>query len=487
MRPRRLWIPGLALLVAIAIWPCAARADSDAELDAQIARLIAQLGDPQFAVRQRAQQELVKLGFDAFDALSDAENSDDPEIAMQAGYLVRLIRVEWTHDSDPRQVQTILRDYEAQSDQLRLLKIKQLADLPGDLGLEWLCRLVRFERSPIVSKQAALAIMNGGDGLDIDWNRRAEIIGRMLHRARRPPAGWLAVYVQAHDDPAGALEKWGPLTEAERQVLEHHPQETNSQIVMKLLRRQVDLLDRLGRAGEVPDVLHQMVLCERGDTASLAELIDWLSRRKAWDVVDEVATRFAASFDSDPVLLYSLCEVRLAQGNKELADQAAERALQLSGDKPLEHMDVANRLLERGLTTGSDRELRYVIKLGPLTSLAAVNARLVLGESLHDRMLDLEAGETLQELMDAADKDSNVEAEIRRLLQTKEQPPNLLRARMYYYFACHAAAQHDPARQRELLAKAIEQDSADVDALIALYRLTQDDAAARADVLALIK
>ncbi len=111
MRPRRLWIPGLALLVAIAIWPCAARADSDAELDAQIARLIAQLGDPQFAVRQRAQQELVKLGFDAFDALSDAENSDDPEIAMQAGYLVRLIRVEWTHDSDPRQVQTILRDY----------------------------------------------------------------------------------------------------------------------------------------------------------------------------------------------------------------------------------------------------------------------------------------------------------------------------------------------------------------------------------------
>ncbi len=80
----------------------------------QIARLIEELGNNQFVVRERAQQELVKLGFDAFDALAEAENSDDPEIAMQASYLVRLIRAQWTREGDPPAIQQILKDYEFQ-------------------------------------------------------------------------------------------------------------------------------------------------------------------------------------------------------------------------------------------------------------------------------------------------------------------------------------------------------------------------------------
>src|SRR4051794_16185824 len=47
--------------------------DPDAGADARIARLIEQLGDNQFSVRQRAQAELIKLGPVAFDALSAAE------------------------------------------------------------------------------------------------------------------------------------------------------------------------------------------------------------------------------------------------------------------------------------------------------------------------------------------------------------------------------------------------------------------------------
>ena len=49
-----------------------------AQLDRQIATLIGQLGAAEYPVRDRAQQQLIELGFDAFDALCEAETSDDP-------------------------------------------------------------------------------------------------------------------------------------------------------------------------------------------------------------------------------------------------------------------------------------------------------------------------------------------------------------------------------------------------------------------------
>ncbi|MBI3838975.1 MAG: hypothetical protein HY288_13720 [Planctomycetia bacterium] len=481
---------GVGLLASVS-WCVAAevRTGTPAEaLDRRIAKLIERLGDTQYAVRQRAQEELISLGFEAFDALSDAENNEDPEIAMQASYLVRLIRVDWTREGDPRQIQQILREYEVQTDERRLIRIKQLGELPGDLGLDWLCRLVRFEKSPVLSKQAALAIMNQDAALDeTAWARRAKIVAKLLDRGRRPAVKWILTDVQAHSDPAGALEAWTAIAEEERQTLEQHPQETHNQIVMELLRRRIDLLDRLHRGDEVAGVMHQIVLCERGDSASLVELVDWLVKRKAWNIVDEVATRFAASFDIDALLMYTLCEARLAQGNRELAEQTAERALKLNSDKSMDHLSVARRLVDRGLTEWSDREFRYVISLGPVASLTAITARLDLSDSLHDRLLDLEAAEVLKELMDASDRDVNVQQQIRTLLQQSDKSPNLLRAKMYFLFACHAGSQNDAAKQRDFLDKALEQDSSDVDVLIASYRLPDKDAEHRTKIVDLIK
>src|SRR3972149_5782572 len=58
----------------------------------QIAKLIDQLGDKDYFVRQRAQDELSRLGFEAFDALMAATTNDDLEIASRAKYLLRLMR-----------------------------------------------------------------------------------------------------------------------------------------------------------------------------------------------------------------------------------------------------------------------------------------------------------------------------------------------------------------------------------------------------------
>jgi tetratricopeptide (TPR) repeat protein len=454
----------------------------------RIETLINQLGDPAYQVRERAQQELIKLGYEAFDALVDAENNDDPEIAMQAGYLVRLVRVDWTREGDPRAVQQILKDYDTQSDDRRLGRIKQLADLPAAQGLPWLCRLVRFEKSSVLSKHAALAIIDISPAPDAATRaQRVETIHQSLDTARRGAARWVLAYLDAESNPQAALTAWSEQVELERRLLDEHPQDTSSQIVMELLRRKVGLLDRLNRPDEVTETMRQMVQVERGDANSLGELVDWLVKRKAWGVIDEVASRFAASFDVDPLLLYTLCEARTAQGNRELAERTAERALKLSGEGALDHLSVVERLQERGLTEWSDRELRFIIGQSPVASPVAVHARILLSDSLHDRLMDLEAGEILKGLVDAMDADANVQHQVAQLLSPKDKKPNFLRAKMNYYFAAHAGTQNKVTEQRALLAKAVELDPEELDVLIAMYRLGDDDPARRATLLGFVK
>lgn len=472
-----------ACLVLCALSGADAQTTDEATAERQLSEWIEQLGDPQFAVRQRAQEQLIKLGFEAFDALVEAEQHEDPEVAMQAGYLVRQIRSGWTRDSDPRQIQEILKDYEVQSDEQRLAKINELAALEGDAGLKWLCRLVRFEKSPVLSKRAALAIMENAPTDDAAWTRRGDLIRKELERSRRPAAKWLDIYLAAHADPAGGLARWSEAASAEAQTLAQHPQETHSQIVIALLKREVELLDRLDRKDETGDVLRRMVLAERGDSTSLGELIDWLVTRRAWDVVDQVAERFAASFEVDAVLMYTLCEARLAQGKTELAEETAQRALKIHGDSQQEHVLLANRLGDRGLPRWADREWLFAIELGPTGTQWDIAARKLLANSYHDRQQDGQAGELLKQLLDAADKDNSVMQRVRAAQQQQfEASVNSLRSDMQFYFACQAAADGDVAKQRKLLEESLAQNRANIEALIALFQITSAGDPVRADL-----
>ena len=54
----------LGVLLLGCLCPMPVRA-ADADVDARIANLIEQLGDPEYARRERAQQELARLGFAA--------------------------------------------------------------------------------------------------------------------------------------------------------------------------------------------------------------------------------------------------------------------------------------------------------------------------------------------------------------------------------------------------------------------------------------
>ncbi|NQT39042.1 MAG: hypothetical protein HQ581_16205, partial [Planctomycetes bacterium] len=115
--------------------------DKPSPADQRIARLIEQLGDADYFVRQRAQDDLAKIGFDAFDALTEAKNHEDFEIAVRARYLIRLIRVEWTQKDDPADVKTCLEKYEFEDPETRRTKMEYLAEMKDGQGVPALCRL----------------------------------------------------------------------------------------------------------------------------------------------------------------------------------------------------------------------------------------------------------------------------------------------------------------------------------------------------------
>ena len=181
--------------------PAAAEPASSLE---QINRLIRQLGDDDYYVRQHAQEELAHLGVDAFDALSAATEDEDPEIAARARYLLQ-IPVEWTAKSDPPFVKRLLSDYGSRDVAEREAIAARLAVLPDGEGVDAVCRLVRFEKSALLSKAAATAPLPRGQAAVPAPAATLDAIGKPLRGCQRPGAVWLACW------PASAPTRKRPL------------------------------------------------------------------------------------------------------------------------------------------------------------------------------------------------------------------------------------------------------------------------------------
>lgn len=489
----RLMLSVLMLLLTAGSLPAAPEtpatgAQSANELDSRIARLIEQLGAPEYATREKAQRELARLGLDAFEALSAAKDSDDAEIAAQARYLVRQIRFDWARETDPEELKDILKDYEGQAPAARMAKITQiaaLADRPNLslASLEWLCRLARFEESQLLSKDAALKAI--AQSVPADPKAAAEhyaAISRTVARGGRPAAQWLKAYVLEATDQAAAVNEWNKLIAAEELMLDK-PSETSPRLIATLLRRQVGLLDKLKRPDDSLKAIAKLVQLERGETASLLALLDWLRERQAWTIVDDVAQRFAGAIHTDATLLYALAQTRLAQGNPSLANELAEKAFAISPEKLEDHFALAAQLQERGLKDWSDREYRFIIEKLPPVNRGTIVARLILSEDLHDRQRDAEAADVLKPIVEAIDRG---DADMRRMLDSMDRPPGGIKSRLLFFRSCEAQTKGDLKTQTELLDQGIVADPTDADVLIGLFRLPNQDEARRKQTRELI-
>ncbi len=475
---------GLALTVCTAALPAQEDQPSTGQIHQRIDRLIEQLGHEDYFVRQSAQAELARFSFKAFDALNAATTHEDLEVAARAKHLLGLMRVEWTTGSDPPEVQKHLAGYGSLRPTAKLLRIRALASLPGVKSAPALCRLVRYEKSPVLSKHAAIELL-GSQPPDEPPNRQlAGLLRKNLGLSRRTAAAWLLTWVRFGVDPSAAVSDWAKLVEAEYSLLKQSRTQTDPSIVARLVRFQIQWLKKLDRKDETLAAMHRLIDLETGKTDTLEELLRWLIEQQAWESVDKLAARFPAQFASSPILLYNVAQAQARQGKNNQAEQTARRAVKLNpGNSPqqvIKHYAVARTLWQRGMFEWAQREYRQIIDTGTPAGPEVMAAHSLLGELLHDLGKELDAAKALEALVQAAEKKTNLSAMIRDRL-----PP--VRSRMNYFFACHWQGRNDRAKQHEHLDKALKADPTDVDALIASYRLPDQTAEYREKTLGLIK
>ncbi|MCL6503629.1 MAG: tetratricopeptide repeat protein [Pirellulales bacterium] len=478
-------IPRVGAACVAAAWLCCAAGvwawQEDAASPSRIRQLIAELGHDDYFVRERAQAELARLGLDALDALTEAEGSDDIEIAARARYLIRRLQVEWATDQDSPEVKELVERYQAPDEATRREVLAELAALPENRGVPALCRLVRFERSPVMSKLAALALISHRPEEEAAA-ARAEKISEAIGASTRPAAEWLRVYLRAASDTEAACAAWESLLEAELQARRDAPHTTRPEIVLALWQQQYQFYRQLGRQVDAAKAIESIV--QLPDNASrLPRLIDWLLEQEAWEGVEKLAEQHATQFAQTPLLLYQLAHARSLRGEAAKAQEAVEQALQLNPKDFEAHYAVAQELSRHRLGRFVEGELRLMIQFNPPGHIYTLACQQWLSELLHDRGDHQGAAAVRQEAVAAME--ANINAGNQDAIGSLD--PAQFRARMHYFLACHAHEQGRREDQIEHLKAAMAEDPTDADVLIALHRIADLPAELRDETMRLIR
>ncbi|MBI2480943.1 MAG: hypothetical protein HYV60_20620 [Planctomycetia bacterium] len=454
------------------------------EQEAKVARLIEELGSPQYATREQAQSKLQSMGLAVFDALVEAQHHRDIEVARRARYLLRGMPVQWSVDADPQVVRSFLRDYGQQGRDERLSRIKQLATLKDSLGVEALCRITRFEADIVLSKQASLQLMWHQSSDDVSKRKSiATRIHESVGISRRPAAHWLRTYAKTLVSPESTLDEWELITRDELETLIKMPDETQRSVVRDLLRWHVDLLREVGQPDQARANILRIVDLVEPEREELFDVVDWALEREAWFVLERLAERFPAEYWQDVLLVYRLAEAQLKSGDAAGAKETAKLALAMNPNQHILHRDVARRLrYERQMFDWAEAEFRLVIKTAGESHEVELVARELLADMLADLQRESEAAEVLEPSIAIGENDPAALAAAYEMLIRTPPSPAELRAKIDYWLGIHFGREGDIGKQKDLLQRALAVNVEDIDIVIALHGIADDDPAWRKKV-----
>ncbi|REK28184.1 MAG: hypothetical protein DWQ42_05555 [Planctomycetota bacterium] len=212
---------------------------------AEIAQLIEQLGDERYAVREYAQTRLMEIGAASFEALSDALEHDDLEVANRARYLLGTIEFNWTSDEDPKEIRQMLENFADTGEAQRLQIVDDgLAGQGRDAELRALCRIVRYDRSSRVSKRAALALILQLYPSETIARQRRDFVLKQLGPTRRNAAQWCRAFFASEATKERMASSLQALAQAEQDLLSGDPEQTSAEIVARLCYVVADQLAR---------------------------------------------------------------------------------------------------------------------------------------------------------------------------------------------------------------------------------------------------
>ena len=473
--------------------PPARKTEQTKHTQAEIQRLIRDLGNPQYTARRSASNELRQIGTEAFDLLYAAVDDADPEVSASANYLLRQIPVRWVQSDDPAAVRSKMRLFGQESESARLQRIEQLDKLANGAGTAALCRIARYDRSPLVSRTAALAIIRPSEKPSAQTKLDPEAVERELGGSTRVAAAWLRQYVSQLRDPAASVAVWKQLVDQESARLEKNAGDTSSDVALGLFWNLAEVYRQIGDRQALSAALDRMIaLAADGSDETLVDLLTWLTEKKSWDVLDTFLNKHQSRLEQSKRPLYYAAIARAKQGKKDLAEELAGRAATLPAmQNSLESLSIAKDLEEHSQFEWAVREYRRAIDKPNAESIESLLARIYLANLLHDYEHEKEAAEVIEPLV----KSVNGQGRMGQLyLRNREYygdrlplpPPDEIGARYHFYRASQYQQEKDWKRAKGELELAINFDPKDADVLIAMYRLPETDAKWHENVLARI-
>ena len=476
---------------------CAVRA-ADTHTADDVAALVAQLGDADYAIRETAATRLAALGAAAADALlAAAETSDDVEVALRARWLVRELPADSLavgRPDDPPAVAALLGKLAGGSTAGRGGILHRLLRLDDDAGIEPLARIVRLDRSAAGSRTAAALLVDEWQPDDPAWPALADRIARGIGTSGRPTAAFLRSLVEFSRSDSNAAR--AAAIDAARAAFDRleaaAPGDSASEPVEAVIRRTFrrGLILMLVAADRRDDALAEAdrLLVSGGrpeadDSPVLAELV-WLAEHGLPEAVRLVDRRWPQLTQSEAVAIYATALAWRRLGDEPEARRRAGAAFEKTTDADEaadRRNEIARMLVRWGAIDWATREYEAILASSTTSEETFATAAMLFGESLHDHQEHARAADVYRQLLTrgAADGDP-----LRRALEM-ELPS--VRSRMLYFESCAAAARGDMAAHRRLVEEAVEAYPKDVDALIALFRLPDNTPAQRADAAAKVE
>lgn len=454
-------------------------ADSNSDPE-EIQRLILQLGARNYSQRKYAESVLREMGHVAIDQLIEAQYASSPEISLAAQQLLGRLEIRWTAPDDPPITAEIMRDYENKSSEDRQETATWLAELHDGAGFDVAARIVRYDRSDLVAKHAALELIKYVD-VDSRENRISleTAVDMTLRDCPRVAAEWLVTFVQHHKDPS-------PDTIAEmrkliaRESSELNEVRTSSEITAELYMALAEMADRLKNDALVSEAIAGHLNLVKNDEYSVVKTAYWLLDHDHEAMLQKlIFDPFDKLTKTLPQLLYCAAEAA-RDDDRERAEQMAQDAFELTAKNVDEdatktfflRRSTTFGLEQRGLTDWSIREYKRLVASDDRQDWRIDyyrgKATEAFAELLHDRQRHLEAADILAELLGADGSDDE-------LPQGPDRDQTSKLARMHYFRSEHYRKQGDRENQIKSLKRAFEADSSDADVLIAMHRLPRAD------------
>ena len=457
-----------------------------------ISTLIEQLGDPRYAERRDAQRQLVEIGLRAYDPLDAATESSDPEVAAASRRLLSELTLRWDWVGDSRVVRRQLDGFGEQSEAERMDRFRAFGQLPEQQGVSALCRIVRYDLSPRVSREAARVLLNVV-GKELSTERRSAIakaharLDQDFGPSRRTAAGWLAVAT----DPSIGAERWREIVDREAAVVQRNDGRSD-QVVLTTLTWQW-LREGIAQREEETIVAATARLVDTSSDFAetrLERALQWMAEAEQWEALDVALAQQAKHLQSKRSLYL---QAKLFSQRKQ-EERAEELALQAFASEATDdttqpeeegiilfgpRAPLANELRKAGFSAWAEREYAEAGKrLDPLSTGAAY-ARWQLADLLQDSERYGEASQQLVELSQAINATKESLKTYRKLANQGRpflQSSSTIAAKEALYRALDHRQQGESVEEIKALQQAITLEPGDADIVIAMYRVKNGDA-----------